>query len=177
MPDKKLIENCLRNNRSAQEELYNLYKGSLYRLCLKYSKNKEEAEDVLHDAFIIIFKTIHKYKSKGSFEGWMKRIVINKAIDRFKQAPSKMLPVNEELVADLTIDSTDLNISLETILSNVQELSTQYRLVFNLYQLDGFSHKEIAKLLGISVSTSKSNLHRAKAILKEKLTVYVSSKK
>lgn len=174
MQHKNLIEACCKNERKSQEELYNLYKGPLYRLCLKYSRNREEAEDVLHDAFIIIFKTIHKYKGKGSFEGWMKRITINKAIDKFKQAPFKSVPVNEEVITNLNIDSTDISIPLEVILNSVQELPTQYQLVFNLYELDSFSHKEIAKLLGISVSTSKSNLHRAKVILKEKLTVFNS---
>ncbi len=169
MEQNELIKGCINKNRKAQEELYHLYKDSLFTLCLKYCKNITEAEDHLHDSFIVIFKTIGNYKNRGSFEGWMKRITINKAIDKFKKEKFTNIPINENLIPDTLIDTDKLNIPLQTILNTVQELPSQYRFVFNLYELDGYTHKEIAKLLAISEGTSKSNLHRAKAILKKKI--------
>lgn len=171
MEQSKLIKDCINNNREAQEELYNRYKDVLFPLCLKYCKNFTEAEDHLHDAFITILKKIRSYKSKGSFEGWMKRIVINTAIDKFKKNKMVSTPINDNLISmtDTTIDENKLNLSLDTLLSVIQELPNQYRFVFNLYELDNHTHKEIAELLNISEGTSKSNLHRAKIILKKRI--------
>lgn len=164
-----LIKGCKKNNLKAQEELYNLYKDVLFSLCLKYCKNREEAKDNLQDAFIEIFKSIKKYKNKGSFEGWLKRITINKAIDKYKKEAPLNVIINDDILRDTTIDSEDFTVPMHAILSSIQELPDRYRLVFNLYELDNYSHKEIAGLLKISESTSKSNLHRAKCILKKKL--------
>jgi RNA polymerase sigma factor (sigma-70 family) len=166
-PDN-LIKSCIKQNRQAQEELYHLYKKTLFVLSLKYCANEAEAEDNLHNAFIEIFTNIGKYKNKGSFEGWMKRITINKAIDTYKKN-YQLLPLKEDSFEETTVDINDFNISLDYLLSIIQELPHQYRLVFNLYELDDYSHQEIATLLSISVNTSKSNLHRAKVILKEKI--------
>lgn len=166
---EKLIKGCINNNRKAQQELYKQYKDSLYFLCLKYCKNTAEAEDNLHDAFITIFSKIEKYNNKGSFEGWMKRITINKAIDRYK-AKKYTLDIDDvQITETTTIEEEKLNIPLKTILKTVQELPNQYRIVFNLYQLDNYSHKEIAEMLNISTGTSKSNLHRAKTLLKKRI--------
>ncbi|MGV9003200.1 RNA polymerase sigma factor [Flavobacterium sp.] len=138
-------------------------------LSLKYCSNQVEAEDNLHNAFIEIFTNIKNYKGKGSFEGWIKRITINKAIDSYKKN-YQLIPISEKHFNDEEIDENDIvEYSAEYILALVQELPNQYRLVFCLYELDDFSHQEIAKLLSISIGTSKSNLHRAKIILKEKI--------
>ncbi len=169
MDTKKLIKKCQKNNRKAQSELFHLYKDILFALSLKYCKNYNEAEDNLHDAFITIFKKINQYNFKGSFEGWMKRITINKAIDKYKKAPLLDRNLNEEKIADTKIDPDALNFSLDELLTYIQELPDRYRLVFSLYELDDYSHKEIAKMLHISEGTSKSNLHRAKSILKTKI--------
>ena len=166
---KKLIKACKKNNLKAQSQLYQNYKDTLYTLCLKYCKNTEEAEDNLQDAFIDIFKNIKKYKGKGSFEGWMKRITINKAIDKYKKESFINIIINDDLLEDTSIETEELNLPLHDILYLIQLLPNRYRLVFNLYELDGYSHKEIAALLKISESTSKSNLHRAKLILKNKI--------
>lgn len=169
---EELINGCKKNDREAQNLLYRSYKDILFLQSLKYSKSTEEAEDVLHDAFITIFNRIKSYSGKGSFEGWMKRIVINKSIDKYKK---RELLTNDLQEYSLTDDEEDVEISDDTsfalnkLLEYIQQLPNQYRLVFNLYQLDGFSHKEIAKMLSISESTSKSNLHRAKVCLKEKI--------
>lgn len=167
---ESLLQGCKKNNRQAQSELYHQYKDILYLVSLKYCRNITEAEDTLHDAFIIIFNNIKSYSGKGSLEGWMKRIVINKSIDKYKK---NKLFINDLKETFLTAEDVEISentdISLNVLLEYIQQLPDQYRLVFNLYQLDGYSHKEIAKMLSISESTSKSNFHRAKVCLKEKI--------
>ena len=166
---EELIKKCCKNNIAAQQELYNLYKDTLFGLSLKYCKNVEEAEDNLQNAFLEIFTNIKKYNGSGSFEGWMKRITINKAIDSYKKA-YQLIPISDKEFPDTDIDENELdNYSLDYLLALVQKLPNQYRLVFSLYELDNYSHIEIAQLLSISVGTSKSNLHRAKMILKEQI--------
>ncbi len=166
-----LIKACKKNKRSAQAELYNTYKDSLFIVCLKYCKNIEEAEDNLQDAFIVILNNIQKYSGKGSFEGWMKRIVINKAIDRYKKDNFINVMIKDDILKDTQIDNSQFTLPLNVILNTIQDLPSRYRLVFNLYEMDGYTHKEIANMLNISEGTSKSNLHRAKLILKEKILI------
>ena len=166
---KQLIKACKKNNLQAQSDLYLKYKDDLYVLCLKYCKNVEEAQDNLQDAFIEIFKNIKKYNHKGSFEGWMKRITINKAIDKYKSKNFINIIINDDILEDTSIDTNEFQLPLHTLLDLIQNLPDRYRLVFNLYELDNYSHKEISQLLSISEGTSKSNLHRAKLILKEKI--------
>ena len=168
MDINELIAGCIKQNSIAQEALYNLYKDRLYVLCLKYCANQAEAEDNLHNAFIAIFTTIKKYNNTGSFEGWIKRITINKAIDSYKKNYN-LTPLRDDLSEDTEIDENEMNLSADEILALVQELPNQYRVVFCLYELDDYSHHEIATMLSISEGTSKSNLHRAKVILKEKI--------
>ncbi|XLS29507.1 RNA polymerase sigma factor [Flavobacteriaceae bacterium M23B6Z8] len=166
-----LIKRCKKNDLKAQESLYLQYKDTLFFLSLKYCSNTQEAEDNLQDAFMTIFKSIKKYNGTGSFEGWMKRIVINKAIDRYKKTAYKT-QLNEEITVAEELKSDEVvanDYPLELLLKMIQELPDKYRMVFSLYELDGYTHKEISTLLAISVGTSKSNLHRAKSILKEKL--------
>jgi len=165
---EQLIIKCKKNNRKAQGELYNLYAKKLFTLCLKYSKNYAESEDNLQDAFLTIFSKIKQYNGNGSFEGWMKRIVINTALQRYRKASVLDVikdDVLEEEIVEVEVDQVPLDFLLEII----QQLPDKYRLVFNLYVLDGFSHKEIAEMLNVSVGTSKSNLSRARNILKEKI--------
>lgn len=167
---EELITKCIKNDREAQNELFRRYKDSLFLLSLKYCRNKVDAEDNLHDAFITIFQKIKTYKNKGSFEGWIKRITIYKAIDSSKAKRALPIEINNNILKeDTTIDEDLLDLHLDTLLKLIQELPDQYRLVFNLYQMDGFSHKEVAKMLNISESTSKSNYHRSKLILREKI--------
>lgn len=163
-----IIKGCIKGNATAREQLYLAYKGVLFSLCLKYCRNEEEAEDNLHNAFIDIFTNIGKYKNAGSFEGWMKRITINKAIVSYKKN-TQLVPIKDNLPEDTDVTEEEMNLSAGYLLELVQQLPDQYRMVFSMYELDDYSHKEIAETLGISESTSKSNLHRAKAILKEKV--------
>jgi RNA polymerase sigma factor (sigma-70 family) len=166
---EKLIKDCIKQKPMAQKELYELYKKPLFVLCLKYCQNEAEAEDNLHDSFIEIFTNIKNYKGIGSFEGWMKRITINKAIDGYKKS-YHLMPIKDDHNQETSIDEHEIDFSLDYILSLIQDLPHQYRLVFSLYELDEYSHKEIANMLSISENTSKSNLHRAKIILKEKIS-------
>lgn len=166
---EKLIKQCANKDKKAQEEVYRLYSGKLFALCLKYSRNKTEAEDNLQDGFITIFNKIKQFRHKGSFEGWMKRIVINTALQTYRQKNVLNL-VHEEYVSDeVVVELEEEDISLDYLLNLIQNLPNQYRLVFNMYILDGYSHKEVSKKLGISEGTSKSNLSRARAILKKRI--------
>lgn len=165
----QLIKGCIKQNSKAQEELYNQYKKTLFVLSLKYCSNEAEAEDNLQNAFLEIFTNVKQYKGAGSFEGWMKRITINKAIESYKKS-YKLIAVGDKTFPDTEIEENELEEhSLDYILTLVQGLPNQYRLVFCLYELDDYSHAEIAEMLSISVGTSKSNLHRAKMILKEQI--------
>lgn len=165
---EELIDNCKKGKRSAQEELYRNYSAVLFGMCLKYSRNKTEAEDNLHDSFMTIYNKIGQYNFKGSFEGWMKRITVNTVLQKYRK--EEHLNVVSENYGEITDDeefSTD--VSLSKLLGHIQELPNKYRLTFNLYVLDGYTHKEIGDLLGTTIGTSKSNLARAKMILREKL--------
>ncbi len=137
-------------------------------MCLKYSRNKTEAEDNLHDSFITIFDKLDQFSFKGSFEGWIKRITVNTVLQKYRK-DQHLNVVSENIEDEIEVDTEDTDISLSTLLGYIQELPHKYRLTFNLYVLDGYSHKEIGEMLGTSIGTSKSNLARAKAILRDKI--------
>ncbi|GAB1858594.1 RNA polymerase sigma factor [Flavobacteriaceae bacterium MHTCC 0001] len=162
----QLIEKCKENDTKSQGELYKLFSGKLFSTCLKYSRNYVEAEDNLQDAFLTIFNKIGQYKHKGSFEGWLKRITVNTVLQRYRN--EKVFDIiNENITEDVVIEIEEDQLSIDYLLSIIQELPDRYRLVFNLYVLDGYSHKNIAEMLSITVGTSKSNLARARQILKQ----------
>lgn len=165
---EQLIQKCKKQDLKSQEQLYKLYANKLFAVSLKYSRNYEEAEDNLQDAFLTILKKIAQYKNKGSFEGWMKRIVINTALQRYRKQDVFQI-IDEESIKEPEVEVNEEELSLPFLLQIIQELPDRYRMVFNLYALDGFSHKEIAKTMNISVGTSKSNLARARQILKIKV--------
>lgn len=168
---EQLIINCKKNDAQAQSQIYKLFSSKLFSLCLKYSRNYAEAQDNLQDSFVTIFKKIDQFSGKGSLEGWMKRITINTALQRYRST-SVFNIVNEDQIEDVAIEVEDDDISLDYLLQIVQELPDRYRLVFNLYALDDYSHKEIADMMNISVGTSKSNLARARKILMDKIKQY-----
>lgn len=170
----QLIHNCKKNDTKAQSDLYKLFSSKLFALCLKYSKSHAEAQDNLQDAFVTIFKKITQYKNKGSFEGWLKRITINTALQRYR-SESVLEIINEHEIEDVIVEIDEETVSLDFLLKSIQELPDRYRLVFNLYVLDGYSHKEIAGMLNISIGTSKSNLSRARLNLKDKVEKYQES--
>lgn len=172
MSQEELILDCKKGDRKAQEQLYHNYSGILYGICLKYSNNKTEAEDNLHDSFMTIYEKISQFSSKGSFEGWMKRITVNTVLQKYRKE-EYLSVVNENTQEEIVIDNEDNNIPLQTLLGYIQELPNKYRTTFNLYVMDGYTHKEIGELLGTTIGTSKSNLARARKLLKEKIETKV----
>jgi len=171
---KQLIENCKNNDTQAQSELYKLFSSKLFSVCLKYSRNTAEAEDNLQDAFLTIFEKIKQFKHKGSFEGWLKRITVNTVLQRYRK--EKVFDIiTDEIAEDNDIDIEDNDVSIDYLLKIIQELPDRYRLVFSLYVLDGYSHKDIAHMLEINIGTSKSNLARARQILKKTIENYLTS--
>lgn len=165
---KKLIKRCKQNDLPSQKLLYDMFADVLFSISLKYSRNYSEAEDNLQDAFIKIFEKIHQFQYKGSFEGWLKRITVNICLQRYRKQKVFEL-VNEEALKAEDIYVEEKSYSLQFLLSCIQSLPDRYRMVFNFYTLDGFSHKEIAEKLQITEGTSKSNLSRAKEILRKKI--------
>lgn len=165
---EELVDSCKQGNRKAQEQLYRDYSPTLFGVCLKYSRNKTEAEDHLHDSFITIFDKIGQYRFKGSFEGWAKRITVNTVLQKYRKEEHLKL-VTDNFENEVEVDPGYADIGLDTLLRYIQELPNKYRLTFNMYVLDGYTHKEISELLGTSPGTSKSNMARARIILKEKI--------
>lgn len=164
----QIILDCQNNKISAQEQLYRLMSAKLFSVCLKYSRNYEDAQDNLQDGFLLIFSKIGQYQFKGSFEGWAKRVMINNVLQRYRtQGIFEIVTENMPEEADVEIEADD--VSMDFLLGLIQQLPDRYRMVFNLYVIDGFSHKEIAEMMNITDGTSKSNLARARMILKEKI--------
>ncbi|PHS67018.1 MAG: RNA polymerase subunit sigma-70 [Flavobacterium sp.] len=169
---EELILKCKKQDLKAQGELYKKFSGILFSVCLKYSPNYHEAEDSLQDAFITIFKRIEQFKGKGSFEGWMKRVTVNTVLQKYRKQKVFQLTNEEQLEEEVVVEVEVTTIPLDYLLKIVQELPDRYRLVFTMYVLDNYTHKEISELVGISVGTSKSNLARARGILKTKVEAF-----
>jgi len=168
--ENELIKGCLRHDSSAQKQLYDTYSSKMYGLCYRYVKDSMEAEDILVTAFMKVFDKIQQFKREGSFEGWIRRIVVNEALTYLRRHRSMYLETDLEQ-ADREPDYNALSDHLEAedLLKMIQELPAGYRIVFNLYAIDGYSHKEIAEHLGISENTSKSQLSRARTYLQKVL--------
>ena len=165
---EQLIHECTKNNTKAQEQLYHLLAPKLFSVCLKYSRSYEEAQDNLQEGILLVFEKISQFKNIGSFEGWAKRVVINYILQQYRN--QKVFEIISEKIPDTDeVEIEDENVSIEFLTQIIQSLPDRYRLVFNLYVMDDYSHKEIAEMLGINIGTSKSNLARAKAILKDKI--------
>jgi RNA polymerase sigma factor (sigma-70 family) len=176
--ESDLLQGCIEGNRRMQEELYRRFSPRMYAVCLRYASNAEEAEDILQEGFIKIFKKLDSFRSEGSFEGWIRRIFVNTAIEQFRRK-RYLLPVTEK--EENTIEGKYFSVLDELaekdILSLVQELSPGYRTVFNMYVVEGYTHKEIADMLGISEGTSKSQLSRAKVILQEMVKKFIDQQR
>lgn len=172
---EELILKCKKQNAKAQEELYKKYSNILFSICLKYSRSYPEAEDNLQDSFLAIFKNIEQFKGKGSFEGWIKRITVNTVLQKYRKKRVFNLSNEEQIVEEIDIEIEDSTIPLNYLLNLIQELPDRYRLVFTMYVLDDYPHKEISNIMGISIGTSKSNLARARKILKTKIEDYYNT--
>ena len=169
----RIIEKCKKGNREAEEQLYKMFSAKMFATCIQYSKDRAEAEDNLQDGFIKIFESIGQYSGKGSIEGWMKRIIINTALEKYRK--NRNLQLVEELpdIEDSDINDENIDIPGKVLFEFVEQLPERYRLVFNLYVMEEMSHKEIAAMTAITEGTSKSNLARAREILRKKVKEYL----
>lgn len=167
---EQIIKACKKNKHDAQKKLYERLSGKMFGVCLQYAKDYTEAEDILQDGFIKVFTKIAQYNFKGSFEGWVRRIMVNCALERFrKQNLMYTVADIQDYDYKMVVDDVLSSISCKELLNVIQELSPQYKTVFNLFAIEGYSHQEIGDMLSISVGTSKSNLSRARVILQEKV--------
>lgn len=165
-----LLEGCKKGDRKAQEGLYETLASRMMGVCMRYAKDTNEAEDVLQMGFVKVFQKVADFRGEGSFEGWIRRIMVNTAIESYRKNLRNLNIVDIDEVYDQPQTTFDMSgLELKDLLKLVQQLSNGYRLVFNMYVIEGFSHKEIAAELGISEGASKSQLSRARAILKGKI--------
>lgn len=165
-----LLDGCKKGDRKAQEGLYKALAPKMMGVCVRYAKDTFEAEDILQMGFVKVFQKISEFREEGSFEGWIRRIMVNTAIESYRKNLRSLNIVDIEEVYDLPQSTFDMNkLELDDLMKLIQELSNGYRMVFNMYVIEGYSHKEIAKELGISEGASKSQLSRARAILKDKI--------
>ncbi len=165
-----LLEGCKLGQRKAQERLYAALSSKMLGVCMRYAKDRFEAEDMLQTGFVKVFQKVCEFRGEGSFEGWIRRIMVNTAIEIYRKNQRMLNVVDIDEAYDAPQSTFDMN-GLETkdLLALIQQLAVGYRLVFNMYIIEGFTHKEIAEQLGISEGASKSQLSRARAILKEKV--------
>jgi len=170
--EKDFIEACVRNEKWAQQKIYEDHYSMMFPVCMRYANDKEEALDILHEGFIKVFRNISKYKSGTSLKAWIRRIMVNTAIDLYRKKVRKR---TESLDNAYSVSSLDPDVisemAAEEIMKALQELSPAYRTVFNLYIIEGYSHKEVADILKITESTSRSNLVKARKKLKEILAI------
>ncbi len=167
---KELIEGCIKGNRQSQRELYDLFSGRMYMVCLRYTKSQQEAEDVLQESFIKVFKSIKNFRGESRLEYWIKRIVINTALNNQRKKLYMYPMVDVEETKDVFVEEGIMSgYGLEELLGMIRELPTGCQIVFNLFAIEGYSHKEIAEKLNISEGTSKSQFSRAKKLLQEQI--------
>lgn len=173
-----LIKGCIDGDRQMQKILYQTFSSKMYGVCLRYSENVEDANDILQEGFIKVYKNIHKFRSEGSFEGWVRRIFINTSIEHFRKKIkfNNITEVQENTVEDNSVNVFD-TLSAKDIIKTINQLSPGYKAVFNMHVIEGYSHKEIAEILGITEGTSKSQLARAKGILKKMISTDTKSLK
>ena len=169
-PENFLIAECIKGDRKSQKELYELFASKMFPICMRYTKNQMDAEDILQEGFVKLFNNLHKFRGEGSFEGWVRRIFVNTAIEqlRKKNLNTAVGEGLENSVQDKQQNGLH-NLYEKDILSSANILSSGYKTVFRLYAVEGYSHKEIAGQLGITESTSKSQFSRAKALLRSSI--------
>jgi len=182
---KPLIESCLRNNRRSQELIFNSFYSKMVSVCRRYCTDDDQAKDIVQDGFIKVFKNLERFNYQGSFEGWIRRIMVNTAIDFTRKKKTLQESVTEnkpiEEYSDIAEESDaelpdEYSLNIRDIQEGMKELSNAYRNVFNLYVFENYSHQEIADELKISVGTSKSNLAKARANLKKILLKKLNKK-
>jgi RNA polymerase sigma factor (sigma-70 family) len=172
--EDELIKKCVEWDQRAQNMLYKRFASKMFSVCFRYARNREEAEDILQEGFMKVFDKIHTFKNEGSLEGWIRRIMVNTAIQKYREKKSKagLIISLESFPENLNHASTDDAISkmgANELIQMIQKLTPSYQMVFNLYVFEGLKHREIAERLGISEGTSKSNLADARTILKKEI--------
>ncbi len=166
--EEKLLKGCIKGNAKAQEALYRLFSPTMFGICLRYGSDYHTAEDILQDGFVKVFKNIRKFKNNGSLEGWIRRIFVNTSIEYYRKATRSFRFSPLEVVAEKSMEDHQLlSLERDELLSLIQQLPDGYRLVFNLYVIEGFSHLEISEKLQVNLGTSKSQLARAKKYLRK----------
>jgi RNA polymerase sigma factor (sigma-70 family) len=171
MDEALLVSECIKGNARAQRELFDKFARKMMSVCLRYSKNTEQAEDVLQDGFVKVFFKLKDYKGEGSLEGWVRRIIVNTALDQIRK-DLKFSNNSSFDDVDYKINYNDFTFEklvAEDLMKMVQAMPNGYKMIFNLFAIEGYSHAEIADTLGISENTSKSQYSRARAYLKERL--------
>jgi RNA polymerase sigma-70 factor (ECF subfamily) len=170
-PLEEIVKGCIDNDRKCQEMLYHTFSNIMYGVCLSYTKNKDEAKDVLQEGFIKVFKNIHKYNEEKNLEGWVRKIMVNTSIDFYRVRARKNIHINIDNVPDVQmVDYSILEaISANEILNLIQKLPEGAKIIFNLHVLEGYTHDEIANMLDIAEGTSKSQFWRAKKLLQQML--------
>lgn len=166
----RIWEGCLKNERKQQEMLYKLLAPRMLAACMRYAADRDEAQDIMQEGFIKVFGNMHKYRGEGSLEGWIRRIMVHGAISRYRKL--KPVVLANELPEGVTVNMSYNETGLEAkeLLQMIDQLPTNYRNVFNLYAIEGYSHQEIGATLGITELVSRTTLHRARGVLKDKLT-------
>jgi RNA polymerase sigma factor (sigma-70 family) len=180
--DESILEGCIAGKRNAQSTLYKKCASTMLGVCMRYTSNRDEAEDIVQEGFIKVFQSISSFRREGSFEGWIKRIMINQALNHYrKNRKQPYYSVIEEIDETEILDMTDPEplepVPPDILLSMIQNLPEGYRMVFNLYVFEEFSHKEIADSMNVSESTSKTQLLKARRLLRKKITEFKESKK
>ncbi len=165
-----IIQGCIHGKRGDQEKLYRMFSSKMFGVCLRYCRNYEEAKDILQDGFIKVFDKIKQFGQRGSFEGWIRRIMVNTALERYRKS-SLTLTMEKlpEIKEEEENEETELDISMNDMLAYIQKLPERYRMVFNLYVFEEMTHKEIGEVMGINEGTSKSDLSRARSILQKQI--------
>ena len=169
MDEKQLIEGCINKDRKAQKALYDKYSKRMMAVCLRYVKNTDDAQDLLQEGFIKLFTNIHKYMGEGLFDGWVRKIFVNCALERlrYQDVLKNADDITETDYADLPDESTVSQLSAEEIMAYVRMLPDGFRTVFNMFAIEGYSHKEIGQKLHIAESTSRSQYVRARKMLQK----------
>ena len=177
IPDDELLRGCLRKDRKCQELLYRKYAKKMYAICQGYVRDKSVAQDILQDSFVKVFLKIHTFDPDNSLEGWVRRIVTNTAIDYFRQSKKldQFIELEEQHSQEASDDAVNKQINVDEILYYLELLPEGARVIFNLYAIEGYSHKEIAQRLDISEGTSKSQFSRARSIIKNYLSGFQTS--
>jgi RNA polymerase sigma factor (sigma-70 family) len=168
MDEQQLVNNCLSGIKTAQKQFYEMYARKMMGVCLRYSNDFATAEDFLQDGFIKVFENLKQYQNKGSLEGWVKRVIVNSILDELRKR--KVQFDDTETIGDVkATDDSESKLEAKQLLQLIQKLPAGYRTVFNLYAIEGYQHKEIASMLNIAESTSKSQYQKAKDQLQKKI--------